>query len=78
MAADIAANESDEITEPGIDGLDPLPTREVVDVAVARAGIPVIDRLPQVEGILNYLAPLWDSRNQAWHDKIINTLVVQA
>ena len=28
--------------------------------------------------ILNYLAPLWDGRNQAWHDKIINTLVVQA
>ncbi|MDA0173063.1 RDD family protein [Solirubrobacter taibaiensis] len=28
--------------------------------------------------ILNYLAPLWDDRNQAWHDKIINTLVVQA
>ena len=28
--------------------------------------------------ILNYLAPLWDDRNQAWHDKIVNTLVVQA
>ncbi|MBE2319972.1 RDD family protein [Solirubrobacter sp. CPCC 204708] len=28
--------------------------------------------------ILDYLAPLWDSRNQAWHDKIVNTLVVQA
>ena len=28
--------------------------------------------------ILNYLAPLWDDRNQAWHDKIVNTLVVEA
>ncbi len=28
--------------------------------------------------ILNYLAPLWDDRNQAWHDKIIHTMVVQA
>ena len=28
--------------------------------------------------ILNYLAPLWDDRNQAWHDKIGNTLVVEA
>jgi uncharacterized RDD family membrane protein YckC len=28
--------------------------------------------------ILNYLSPLWDGRNQAWHDKIVNTLVVQA
>jgi uncharacterized RDD family membrane protein YckC len=28
--------------------------------------------------ILNYLAPLWDGRNQAWHDKIVNTMVVQA
>jgi uncharacterized RDD family membrane protein YckC len=28
--------------------------------------------------ILNYLAPLWDDRNQAWHDKIIHTMVVRA
>lgn len=28
--------------------------------------------------ILNYLSPLWDDRNQAWHDKIVNTMVVQA
>lgn len=28
--------------------------------------------------ILNYLSPLWDDRNQAWHDKIVGTLVVKA
>ena len=28
--------------------------------------------------ILDYLWPLWDDRNQALHDKIVNTLVIQA
>ena len=31
-----------------------------------------------IVGILDYLSPLWDDRNQAWHDKIVNTLVVHA
>jgi len=28
--------------------------------------------------LLNYLWPLWDEKNQALHDKIVNTLVVRA
>jgi uncharacterized RDD family membrane protein YckC len=28
--------------------------------------------------ILNYLWPLWDEKNQALHDKVVNTMVVQA
>jgi uncharacterized RDD family membrane protein YckC len=28
--------------------------------------------------LLNYLWPLWDQRNQALHDKMCNTLVIQA
>lgn len=28
--------------------------------------------------LLNYLAPLWDDGNQAWHDKLVNSRVVLA
>jgi uncharacterized RDD family membrane protein YckC len=29
-------------------------------------------------GILNLLAPLWDSKNQCWHDKLAGTVVVDS
>jgi uncharacterized RDD family membrane protein YckC len=32
--------------------------------------------LAYVPGLLNLLWPLWDSRRQAWHDKLANSVVV--
>ncbi|MFN2506641.1 MAG: RDD family protein, partial [Acidimicrobiales bacterium] len=29
-----------------------------------------------IPGIINVLSPLWDARKQAWHDKAVNSLVV--
>lgn len=29
-------------------------------------------------GFLNFLWPLWDRKNQAWHDKVAGTIVVRA
>jgi uncharacterized RDD family membrane protein YckC len=31
-----------------------------------------------IPGIINSLSPLWDSRRQAWHDKVGNSVVVDA
>ena len=31
-----------------------------------------------IPGLINGLSPLWDARRQAWHDKVANTLVVNA
>jgi uncharacterized RDD family membrane protein YckC len=31
-----------------------------------------------VPGLVNALSPLWDARNQAWHDKAARTVVVRA
>ena len=31
-----------------------------------------------IPGIINGLSPLWDSRRQAWHDKAVNSVVVDA
>jgi uncharacterized RDD family membrane protein YckC len=31
-----------------------------------------------VPGLINGLSPLWDARRQAWHDKAVNTLVVNS
>jgi uncharacterized RDD family membrane protein YckC len=37
----------------------------------------VLGLIPLVN-ILNLLSPLWDSENQAWHDKLADTVVVKA
>ncbi|MDA0173064.1 RDD family protein [Solirubrobacter taibaiensis] len=34
--------------------------------------------LCSIVAILDFLAPLWDNRNQAWHDKLVSTVVVKA
>lgn len=31
-----------------------------------------------IPGFLNVLSPLWDSRRQAWHDKAVNSVVVNS
>jgi uncharacterized RDD family membrane protein YckC len=31
-----------------------------------------------IPGIINGLSPLWDNLRQAWHDKAVNSLVVDA
>jgi uncharacterized RDD family membrane protein YckC len=31
-----------------------------------------------IPGLINALSPLWDSRKQAWHDKAVNSVVVNA
>lgn len=36
----------------------------------------VLGLIPLVN-ILNLLSPLWDSENQAWHDKLADTVVVR-
>jgi len=28
-----------------------------------------------IPGILDYLSPLWDKQSQAWHDKIVSSVV---
>jgi len=35
----------------------------------------VLSFIPLVN-LLNFLSPIWDSRNQAWHDKIAGTVVL--
>jgi uncharacterized RDD family membrane protein YckC len=37
----------------------------------------VLGLIPFVN-LLNLLSPLWDSENQAWHDKLADTVVVRA
>jgi len=31
-----------------------------------------------IPGLVNVLSPLWDPRNQAWHDKAARSVVVRA
>ena len=46
--------------------------------AFGRYGIIVVFGLLIVPVLLDYLWPLWDSKNQAWHDKTVHSVVVKA
>jgi uncharacterized RDD family membrane protein YckC len=46
--------------------------------AFGRYGIIVIFGIVILPLLLDYLWPLWDSKNQAWHDKVVNSVVVKA
>jgi uncharacterized RDD family membrane protein YckC len=46
--------------------------------AFGRYGIIVIFGIVLLPLLLDYLWPLWDSKNQAWHDKVVHSLVVKA
>jgi uncharacterized RDD family membrane protein YckC len=45
--------------------------------AFGRYGIIVVFGLVLLPLLLDYLWPLWDSKNQAWHDKVVHSLVVK-
>ena len=45
--------------------------------ALGRNAITVVFRLLlYIPYILDSLAPLWDARRQAWHDKVVHSVVV--
>lgn len=43
----------------------------------ALGSVPVIGGVAGIALLLDYLWPLWDDKNQAWHDKVAGTNVVQ-
>jgi uncharacterized RDD family membrane protein YckC len=45
--------------------------------AFGRYGMIVIFGLFLLPLLLDYLWPLWDSKHQAWHDKVVSSVVVQ-
>jgi uncharacterized RDD family membrane protein YckC len=45
--------------------------------AFGRYGIIVVFGIVLLPLLLDYLWPLWDSKNQAWHDKVVNSVVVK-
>ncbi len=46
--------------------------------ALWRYGVTILFMLPfGIPLLLDYLSPLWDDRNQAWHDKAAKSLVVK-
>lgn len=46
--------------------------------AVGRDAILVVFDIPfGIPLIIDYLAPLWDSRRQAWHDKVVHSVVIE-
>jgi uncharacterized RDD family membrane protein YckC len=40
--------------------------------------ITVVFGIFYIPALLDYLWPLWDKRNQALHDKVVNSIVVRA
>jgi uncharacterized RDD family membrane protein YckC len=47
-------------------------------LVVGLSGVRVLAVLALIYGLVDYLFPLWDSRNQTIHDKLANTVVVIA
>jgi uncharacterized RDD family membrane protein YckC len=45
--------------------------------AFGRYGIIVIFGIVFLPLLLDYLWPLWDAKNQAWHDKVVHSVVVK-
>jgi uncharacterized RDD family membrane protein YckC len=45
--------------------------------AAIRAVVLLVLDLTLILGLLSILWPLWDRRNQTWHDKAANTLVIR-
>jgi uncharacterized RDD family membrane protein YckC len=46
--------------------------------AFGRYGIIVVFGLILIPLLLDYLWPLWDRKSQAWHDKVVGSVVVRA
>ena len=46
--------------------------------AFGRYGIIVIFGIVLLPLLLDYLWPLWDEKHQAWHDKVVHSVVVKA
>ena len=46
--------------------------------AFGRYAIIVVFGLILLPLLLDYLWPLWDDKNQAWHDKVVGSVVVKA
>ena len=46
--------------------------------AFGRYAITVVFSILFIPWVLDYLWPLWDPKHQAWHDKVVSSIVVRA